>query len=128
MTDLRMHAQGDGIMKRTNFAMGMLALLPAVFAQGTLADYQRGQSLRTAMQGLVVNAPGSPNWIGESDHFWYSKSASQGTEFVLVDATSGTKKLAFDHDKLAAAISAVAGTHYTAFKLPFTAAQGGRGG
>ncbi len=103
------------------------AALP-VFAQGTLADYQRGQSLRTKSQGLVLDMAGTPTWIAGGDHFWYSKSVKEGTEFVLVDAAAGTKKPAFDHAKLAAAISTASGGHYTAYKLPFAAAAGGRGG
>src|SRR5690349_2531472 len=74
-------------------------------AQGTLADYERGQSLQTKSRGLVVNSPGPSTWIADSNHFWYSKSVKGGTEFVLVDATTAAKKPAFDHDKLAAAIS-----------------------
>ncbi|MGO9261654.1 MAG: DPP IV N-terminal domain-containing protein [Bryobacteraceae bacterium] len=104
------------------------ATVPAAHAQGTLADYQRGQSLRSKSQGLVVNVPGRANWIAGSDHFWYSKTVKEGTEFVLVDAAAGTKKPAFDHEKLAAAISGASGEHYTAFKLPFAPVQGGRGG
>ena len=77
------------------------AAMPAAYAQGTLADYQRGQSLRTKTQGLVVNTPGTPIWIGESDHFWYPRTVKGGTEFVLVDAAAGSKKPAFDHEKLA---------------------------
>ena len=71
---------------------------------------------------------GTPTWIAGGDHFWYSKSVKEGTEFVLVDAAAGTKKPAFDHAKLAAAISTASGGHYTAYKLPFAAAAGGRGG
>ena len=97
-------------------------------AQGTLADYQRGQGLQAKARGLVVNAPGPANWIGESDHFWYTKSVAGGTEFVLVDAAAGTKKPAFDHDKLAVAINAASGGHYTGLALPFAPAPGGRGG
>ncbi len=106
----------------------LFAMAAPVGAQGTLADYQRGQSLRMKTQGLVLNLPGTPNWIGESDRFWYSKSVAAGTEFVLVDAAAGTKKPAFDHEKLAAAVSAVAGQTYTAWKLPFVAAPAARGG
>src|SRR5580693_8883085 len=97
-------------------------------AQGTLADYERAQSLTAKARGLVVNQPGAPNWIGESDHFWYSKTVKGGTEFVLVDASSATKKPAFDHDRLANAIDTASGGHYTGLTLPFAPAAGGRGG
>ena len=87
-----------------------VAVLSSVlYAQGTLADYQRGQALMEKSQGLVVNVPGPANWIGESDHFWYARTVKGGTEFVLVDAGAATKKAAFDHEKLAAAISSATG-------------------
>ena len=76
-----------------------------VRAQGTLADYRRGQELARTAPRLVVDVPGAANWIGETDHFWYSRSVKGGTEFLLVDASAATKKPAFDHQKLAAAIS-----------------------
>ena len=68
----------------------ILTLLAGVAAaQGTLEDYKRGQGLQAKAQGLVVNVPGAPNWIGESNHFWYSRSVKGGTEFLLVDAAAG---------------------------------------
>src|SRR5438874_1528859 len=94
------------------------------FAQGTLADYQRGQGLQAKARGMVVNLPSSPNWIGDSGHLWFSKSVKGGTEFVLVDTANATKKPAFDHDKLAAAISTASGGHYTGLTLPFAPVQG----
>jgi dienelactone hydrolase len=97
-------------------------------AQGTLADYERAQGLGAKARSLVVNQPSAPNWIGESDHFWYSKTVTGGSEFVLVDATTAAKKPAFDHDKLATAINAASGGHYTGVTLPFAPAAGGRGG
>jgi hypothetical protein len=106
-----------------------LVLLPCMmWAQGTLADYQRGEGLRGRSQGLVVNMPGTPNWIGDTEHFWYTKTVKGGTEFVKVDAVAGTKKAAFDQAKLAVAVSTVTGHQYSALMLPFAPAAGGRGG
>ena len=56
------------------------------------------------------------------------ESVKGGTEFVLVDAAAATKKLAFDHDKLATAINSATGGHYTGLELPFAPTPGGRGG
>ena len=50
-------------------AVPLASLLTALsFAQGTLADYQRGQGLQAKARGMVVNLPATPNWIGDSDH------------------------------------------------------------
>ncbi len=109
----------------------LFSLAPSIVrAQGTAADYQRAQSLRDKFMGLAVNVPGQANWIEGTDHFWYRKSVPDGAEFILVDADSLTKKPAFDHEKLAAALSAASGTKYTAQTLPFRdpPPPGGRGG
>ncbi len=42
--------------------------------------------------------------------------------------SAGTKKPAFDQEKLAAAISTATGHKYTALTLPFAPLVGGRGG
>ncbi|HEX3876725.1 MAG TPA: DPP IV N-terminal domain-containing protein [Bryobacteraceae bacterium] len=104
------------------------AAAAGAYAQGTLADYERAQSLRSKTQGGVINEPRTPTWIGETDHFWYARIVKGGTEFVLVDAATGAKKPAFDQEKLAAGINAAAGGHYTALALPFATPAGGRGG
>ena len=116
-------------------AMCAMVLLPCLAqAQGTQADYQRAQGLTKKFQGLVVNAPGPANWIGSSNRFWYRKSVKGGNEYVLVDAEAQTRKPAFDHEKLAAAISKATGTERTALTLFLPppgagpAAGGGRGG
>lgn len=101
----------------------LLSALPIV-GQGTLADYQRGHDLRTRARDLVIDTPGAMTWIGDTHHFWYSKSVPGGTAFVLADADAGTKKPAFDSDRLAAATSSVAGKSYTGLKLPFAPVTG----
>ena len=106
-------------------AILILISLPAAFAQGKLADYERGQELRAKARGLVVNMPGTAVWIGDTEHFWYTNTVKGGTEFLLVDAVAGSKKPAFDHAKLAAAIYAASGGKYTALTLPFAAAKAG---
>ena len=101
----------------------LISVLP-LSGQGTLADYQRGHDLRIKTRDLVVNTPGAMTWIGDTHHFWYSKSVAGGSAFVLADADAGTKKAAFDQDRLAAAISSVAGKSYTGLKLPFAPVMG----
>jgi dienelactone hydrolase len=105
-----------------------LSAASVLFGQGTLADYQRAQELQAKARDLVVNIPGTVSWIDHSDHFWYPRTVKGGTEFVLVDAEASTKKLAFDRDKLALAISSVTGHKYTGLTLPFAPAPPGRTG
>src|ERR1035438_3905383 len=110
-------------------ALALAALfVGAALAQGTFADYQRAQGLQAKARGLGVGPPGAATWIGDSGQFWYSRTVKGGSEFLMVDAAATTRKPAFDHDKLATAINAATGGHYTGLALPFAPVQGGRGG
>lgn len=98
-------------------------LLSATFAaaQGTLADYQRAeQFLPGNLRHVVYVADVTPHWIENSDRFWYRKSSPTGSEFVVVDPEHNTRAPAFDHARLAAALSQSAKREYTASDLPFS--------
>jgi dipeptidyl aminopeptidase/acylaminoacyl peptidase len=87
-------------------------------AQGTLMDYERAQGLQAKFQAAAINLPGPVTWIPRTNHFWYRRSVKGGNEVVWVDADSLTRRPAFDHEKLAASLSAVSSEKYTALKLP----------
>jgi dipeptidyl aminopeptidase/acylaminoacyl peptidase len=62
----------------------------------------------------------TPHWFQNNTRFWYRNDLRGGAkEFVVVDAERGTRTAAFDHQKLAAALSKTAGTPYQAERLPF---------
>ncbi|MBI4905003.1 MAG: DPP IV N-terminal domain-containing protein [Acidobacteria bacterium] len=103
-----------------------LLLSTAAYSQGTLADYQRAEGVAAKARGLVLNAPGPATWIGDTHHFWYWRTVKGGTEFVLADAATASKKLAFDHERLASAISTASGGKHTALALPFAPPPSGR--
>jgi dipeptidyl aminopeptidase/acylaminoacyl peptidase len=107
-----------------------LFLLPSLLAaQVTKADYDRANALREKYQGLAVNAPDPANWIDGTSHFWYRKTVKGGHDFTIVEAETATKRPAFDHERLAAALSATLGEKYTAVTLPFSgSASAGDGG
>lgn len=93
--------------------------LTYLHAQGTLADYQRARDLQAKSRDLVVNVPGPAHWIGDVHRFWYAHTVKGGAEFMIVDADTATKKVAFDHARLADAINKATGGHYSALRLPF---------
>ena len=62
----------------------------------------------------------TPHWFAENTCFWYRNDLSGNTkEFIMVNAELGTREAAFDHQKLAAAISKADGAEYKAEQLPF---------
>jgi len=110
------------------YSVVLLAILaataPAVAQQQppvvTAADYARAEKfLRANTAPLVFGATVRPTWLPD-DSFWYRNTIPEGSEFVLVDPATRTRTRAFDHVKLAAALSAAADTTYDAFDLPFT--------
>ncbi len=85
----------------------------------TAADYAHAEKfLGYNTTPLVYGAGVTPNWM-PADRFWYRVRREQGFEFVLVDASKGTSRPAFDHARLAAALSQASGKTYEAGKLPF---------
>jgi len=62
----------------------------------------------------------TPHWLAGNTRFWYRNDlAGKAREFILVDAERGTREPAFDHARLAAALSKAAGAEYKADQLPF---------
>jgi len=85
----------------------------------TAEDYARAEKfLRQHTDPLVLRAIVRPNWIDENC-LWYRNKIPEGYEFVLVDAKRKQRKRAFDHEKLASALSEATGKSYEPFKLPF---------
>lgn len=102
--------------------LGSVALLPAASAaQGTAGDYARAEGLGQRLDGLVVGAADSPNWLSRGDSFVYRTSVRNGHKFVLVDASTLQRRPAFDHGKLAVALAADIKRPVTDITLPFTA-------
>ncbi|HET6723745.1 MAG TPA: DPP IV N-terminal domain-containing protein [Chitinophagaceae bacterium] len=85
----------------------------------TAKDYQNAENLLGYnTQKLVDRGNVVPNWL-PGDKFWYRVLTPTGSEFILVDPAKGTKTAAFDHDKLAKALSSASGRSLTASMLPF---------
>src|ERR1035441_1691233 len=54
----------------------------------------------------VYKARINPHWFQNDTRFWYRNDLKGGAkEFILVDAERGNRQPAFDHQKLAAALS-----------------------
>jgi dipeptidyl-peptidase-4 len=90
-------------------------VLPAL----PLETYRRAERLLGAnLESKVLNVFVRPQWIGGKDEFWYRRELANGAEFVRVDAATGRKQLAFDHKKLALALSHALGRPIEAKNLP----------
>jgi len=102
----------------TILSLAILQTAMAVDAAQTSPQsrYQSSRRVEGYYKGRIT-----PHWFAENNRFWYRNDLSdETTEFILVDAESGTRRPAFDHEKLAAALSKATGTECQANRLPFT--------
>ncbi|MEV6984765.1 DPP IV N-terminal domain-containing protein [Sphaerisporangium sp. NPDC051017] len=88
------------------------------------ARYAKAEALLPHNLKTLVDAPRvTPNWIQDTETFWYRNTTNGGTEFILVDAAAGTRQPAFDHAKLAVALGGVVGHDVDPAALPFFAIE-----
>ena len=104
-----------------------LAVLSPLAAQvepaGSLTadDYARAERFLSEQAGpLVLRADVRPSWL-EDGRFWYANRIEEGTEYVMVDPARRTRERAFDHARLAAALSEASGEPYEPMTLTITA-------
>jgi len=94
--------------------------ISGVHAQGTLSDYERAAVFQNARM-LVADLKITPHWIAGTDSFWYLRKAGRSRSFIRVDPARKSQAPAFDHARLAAALSLATGNRYSADVLPFDA-------
>lgn len=81
----------------------LLAIAPGwALGQGSKADYERAESLAKRSRGLVTPVSVRPRWLPDQDRFLYRRESPR--EYVVVDARTGDRRPAFDHDRLARAL------------------------
>jgi len=99
---------------------GLASTLSAQPRVYTAADYERAElALGGNTNPLVFRSGVRVTWLAD-ERFWYRVTTPEGSEFVFVDTAKGTRAPAFDHAKLAAALSTAAAGKYDANHLPFT--------
>lgn len=97
-----------------------VAFAGAAMAQGTAADYQRAEELRTRYIGLVPNTADEPNFSEDNKTLVYRRTlAGGGVEFIKVDLATLAKTPALDQEKLAKGLSDAAKRPYDGKRLPF---------
>jgi dipeptidyl aminopeptidase/acylaminoacyl peptidase len=112
-------------MAKFLLALGIAASAQIASAQnnGSRADYARAERfLGPNAQELVINDAIQPRWIAGAtpgEQFWFRNRTDKGYEFVVVDAATGARRPAFDHARLAAALSQAADTAIDPDKFPF---------
>lgn len=93
---------------------------PTERIQLTDTDYARAEQMLAPYRArLVPTAAVVPQWTSDGTRFRYLS----GARHVLVDPAAGTRRDAFDHERLAAALSEASGHAVAADDLPLTAVE-----
>jgi dipeptidyl aminopeptidase/acylaminoacyl peptidase len=117
------------ISVRRGASVVVRAVLIAIVATGFVhpevkqADYERAAGLAAKYRELLVDVAENPVWVAGEDTLVYSRNSNGKHEFVQVDAASGQKSSAFDHARLAEALSKAAGREFKATDLPLMRLQ-----
>src|SRR5579884_461150 len=86
----------------------------------TAEDYRRAeQFLPWNAERLIGGLTVEPHWLDGGERFWYRRQTRGGHAFVLVDPQRRSREPAFDHARLATALSRASGTPTEAGDLPF---------
>ena len=79
-----------------------------------------GADTRATVAGKVYRDRVEPHWFAGNDKFWYRVDLpDEHREFILVEATRGTRLFAFDHARLAEALGRKTGKSIEPSRLPF---------
>ncbi|MCK7554679.1 S9 family peptidase [Chitinophaga sedimenti] len=84
-------------------------------------NYKSAAELDSLVRNKAYRTGVRPRWQSGKNAFWYKNLLQDSTaEYVYVDATAGTRQLAFDHARLAAGLSKATGKPQDAAKLQLT--------
>lgn len=98
----------------------ILSVTKCAFTQGTKADYERAFSYEERTRNKVHRQHVEPHWIAGGPAFWYRIDiGADNHEFVSVTPNEASRRPAFDHQRLADALSEKASATIAANKLPF---------
>lgn len=111
---------------RVSFAVCALALPVLASAQPrqlTAADYARAERMLGANTSpLVSGTAGRASWLPDG-RLYYRATNAEGAEFVMVNPARRTRAAAFDHKRLAAALSTATGMAMDGTRLPFASIE-----
>ena len=100
-------------------AFALVGPAPAAAQQVSESAYARAeQFLPWNASKLISGDQVTPEFF-DGDRFWYRSRTASGHEFIVVDPAARSLASAFDHARLAAALSVAADTAYEGRTLPF---------
>ncbi|HEY8388655.1 MAG TPA: DPP IV N-terminal domain-containing protein [Parasegetibacter sp.] len=97
-------------MKRLSILTLSVLLVSLVYSQQpvTKANYDLPSRFSPGKLAKMVHSVSvEPNWLLQSERFWYTYETSEGRNWYIVDPAKATKKLLFDNAEMAAKITRI---------------------
>ena len=99
--------------------LGSASALESQGTGSTTENYRHAENfLPWNIDANVHNNDVGHNWIAGSHRLWYKRSFEGGYEFIVIDAARKTRARAFDHDRMAQALTRALGREVRADQLP----------
>ncbi|MCG8652512.1 MAG: prolyl oligopeptidase family serine peptidase [Pirellulales bacterium] len=99
----------DGRLLVVRFVLGWVPVIwgSVTWGQGSREDFERSRTYSRRTENLVFRDSVQPHWFGEDqDRMWYQvQTGPAAHRYVLVDAATGSRSDAFDHQRLADLLS-----------------------
>lgn len=98
-------------MRKLSFIL-MLLLVASVSSYAQHSTVKANYALAAKFSAkklnkMIFSTSVDPHWLKKSDRFWYVYETTEGKKWYIVDPLKAEKKLLFDNEKLAAAITKI---------------------
>ncbi len=112
------HQLGRNKARGAALLLAATTLASPVESQGTAREYEKAETVAQRIDGLTIDLIESSNWLA-GNRFAYRKTVDGGGMFYIADVNTREKKPAFDHARIAAALTSITRKDYAAATLPF---------
>ena len=107
-------------MRLRSFVIIAIAAAAGLAVAQNKANWKLAERYSNATLGrFVYSTTVNPNFINETDKFWYVWNDANGKRFMHVDPKAKRKERAFDHDKLGAQLTELGKKPVVGNQLPF---------
>ena len=91
-------------MKKLLLILTFASIIANLSAQSIEQQYKNADNYANKYNSLQYGLKTTPEWISDSDNFWYAESDAKGVKYMIVDAKAKTKKQLFNSAKMIKAI------------------------
>jgi dipeptidyl-peptidase-4 len=106
-------------MLKRSFSLIIAISIFSISGYAQKANFQLAEKLSSEnMRKMISSTSVRPNWLKDSDIFWYQYKTGDGENYYIVDASKRSKKLLFDNQELGSELTLLTQKPYNPKELP----------